>query len=127
MCCGLISIGHDHDGNSSFWATIFIRCDNKWYLVFNILVTALCLISSYYYASLVGFRYSSGGEIDVDYELPTLIFEGIFLVHLITQFLLEYRVQGEKLPVNDPFKICINYFNNSFPLDFICVLPLQFI
>ena len=41
--------------------------------------------------------------------------------------MLEYKVDGEPQPINDPFKIWKNYLNNSFPLDIICLLPLQFV
>jgi aromatic ring-opening dioxygenase LigB subunit len=36
-------------------------------------------------------------------------------------------VQGEKIPINDPFKIGNNYLYSSFPLDLISLIPLQFI
>lgn len=78
-----IPLGHEHDGDNKFWSLIYIKHDNKVYILFNVVITSLCLISSYYYASLVGFRYSAGGEIDVDHETPTLIFEIFFLIHMI--------------------------------------------
>ena len=121
---GLIPIYHSHDGESKLWQIIYIKHDNKLYMMFNVIITMNCLISSYYYASLVGFRYSAGGEIDVDYKGPTLAFEILFLLHMITQFMVEYKVEGEKMPVTDPFKIWTNYLNTSFPLDIVCLLPL---
>ena len=127
ICCGLIGINHSHSSGNGLWNYIYISYDNKAYVVFNVLITMLCLVSSYYYASLVGFRYSSGGEIDVNYEIPTIIFESLFLVHMLSTFLLEYKVQGEKIPIRDPFKIWNNYLNTTFPLDLLCLLPLQFI
>ena len=99
-----------------------IHYDSKVYMVFNVLITCLCLISSYYYASLVGFRYSSNGDIDIDFHTTTFVFEGFFLVHFITQFFLEYKKDGE-LPVNDPFSIANNYFNNTLLLDLLCLIP----
>ena len=84
ICCGLLPVFHDHDGESKFWDLIYIKHDNKAYMAFNVLISANCLVSSYYYASLVGFRYSAGGEIDVNYEVPTMVFEVLFLLHMIT-------------------------------------------
>jgi hypothetical protein len=123
-CCGLVQSNHNHPSHNGLWDSVYISHDNKLYLFFNMLVTIICLVSSYYYASLVGFRYSAGGEIDVNFKVPTMIMEGIFLLHMITQFFLEFRVQGEKLPVSDPFKIWMNYLYNDYKLDLLCLLPL---
>jgi hypothetical protein len=82
------------------------------------------LISSYYYATLVGFRYSAAGKVDMNYHPWTLAFEAIFLIHLLLQFLIEYRVEGEKMPIKEPAKIAMNYINNGdFYFDFICLIP----
>jgi hypothetical protein len=84
VCFGFINLNHHHDGDSKFWDMIYIKHDNKAYMAFNVLISINCLVSSYYYASLVGFRYSAGGEIDVNYEVPTMVFEVMFLLHMIT-------------------------------------------
>lgn len=109
-----------------FWYRLVIYHDSKTYMLFNVFITCLCLISSYFYASLVGFRYSAAGEVDVNYRTPTMIFEILFAIHMITQFFVEYKVDGEA-PVADPFKIANNYWNNSLPLDLLCLLPLEYI
>ena len=125
ICCGLIPLGHTHE-DSSLWDKVYISYDNKAYLLFNLIISVLCLVSSYFYASLVGFRYSAGGVIDINYKTPTFVFESFFLAHMVTQFFLEYKNIGEA-PVNKPFQILTNYLSTTFPLDFICILPLQFI
>jgi hypothetical protein len=91
-------------------------------MVFNILITILCLFSSIYYASLVGFRYSSNGEIDVNFKTPALVIELVFLIHLLLQFILEYKEEGDE-PVNDPFKIANHYFYGTFAFDLVALIP----
>lgn len=56
------STNHDDSEQSSLLQKFIISEDNRVYLWFNILVTANCLISSYYYGTLVGFRYSFENE-----------------------------------------------------------------
>jgi hypothetical protein len=72
------------DGGNGFWQMIYISHDSKLYLVFNVFITTLCLVSSYFYASLVGFRYSSNGEVDVNFHSTSLVFEICFLIHFLT-------------------------------------------
>ena len=112
-----------------FYDKFIIAEDNRAYLVFNMLVSANCLISSYYYGSIVGFRYSKEDPAFDESKIITVaVFEGIFFIHFILQFFLEFRVEGEKVAIRDPMKICMNYiYEGSFLLDFIVLLPFEYL
>ena len=73
---------------------IVISQHNKIYEKFQFFINFLCLISSFYYGSIAGIRYSEFDAKGPSNLIWMLSFEGIFFVHLITQFLLEYQVEG---------------------------------
>jgi len=64
---------------------IIIGEHNKPYIIFNVLVSAICLISSYYYGYLSCGRYieGNGGEFGARERVTTAIFEGIFFIHML--------------------------------------------
>lgn len=100
--------------------------ESKGYLMFNFLITILCLVSSYYYGSIAGFRYSLKSTDDLDHLLMQIIIEGIFLIHFILQFFLDFVEEGKNYPVRDLAKIFKRYINSQvFFLDFLTIIPLQ--
>jgi hypothetical protein len=52
------------------------------------------------------------------------VFEFLFLIHMLLQFLVEFTPEGSKVPVTDLSKISMNYINGVFVWDLIPILPL---
>jgi hypothetical protein len=63
---------------------LIVSSDGKIYIMFNFLITILCLVSSYYYGSIAGFRYTLVTSGDLDHMFMQYAFEGVFLLHFIT-------------------------------------------
>ena len=51
--------------------------------------------------------------------------ELIFLIHMLLQFLIEIEIDAK--PVRDYKKIAVNYLNTNFAIDFITMIPVQFL
>jgi hypothetical protein len=51
----------------------------------------------------------------------------IFLLHCGLNFLVDFTVEGSKIPVRDFSKISSHYLSSEFMADFIPIIPLQFI
>lgn len=106
---------------------LIISSDSKIYILFNLFITILCLVSSYYYGSIAGFRYSLVDTFDMDHFIMQVSFEGIFLIHFIIQFFLDFNEEGKNYPVRDLSKIFFrNVYSHDFPLDLLTLIPLQF-
>jgi hypothetical protein len=56
-----------------------------------------------------------------------VIFEAIFLIHCGLKFLVDFTIEGSKIPVRDISKISTHYLNTEFLADIIPIIPLQFI
>ena len=105
--------------------SIIISEDNNIYRLFNFCVSTMCLLSSYYYGAHICFRYAPDVDpFDGSHVPLNVAIESVFLLHLLLQFFVEYKPLGEKIPVRDMSKICTNYLNGKFPLDFVTILPL---
>lgn len=88
-------------------------------------ISAICLLSSYYYGYLACGRY---GETNSNKEednslITTTVIEVFFLIHLLLQFFIEFRPSAEKAPVRDIPKISVHYLQNGFAMDFIPIIP----
>lgn len=73
--------------------------NNSVYQVFNIMVSFLCLFSSYLYLYIAAFRFSDiieekGTEKHVPYFFYTLIIEVVFLFYFSIQFFKEFTPVG---------------------------------
>lgn len=113
--------------NRSFFDKIIISETNKWYQSFNILVTVLCLVSGYYYGAIAGFRYTNL-EIRDEFNITLQIFaEIIFFIHMCLQFILEITIDGSPTPQRDFKSIAFNYLKTNFAIDFITMIPIQFL
>lgn len=56
-----------------------------------------------------------------------IVFESIFLIHCGLSFLVDYKLEGSKVPIRDVSKTSTYYLNTGFKSDFIPLLPMQFI
>ena len=101
---------------------IIINHEGRFWINFQFFVSVLCLVSSYYYCSIVCFRYSNTDHIERVYLIAS--FESIFFIHIVLKFLVDYKVEGSKRAVRDLQEIRMNYFNNGFVEDVILLLPL---
>ena len=100
--------------------------DCKPYICFNILICFLCLASSYYYGYLCAGRYHFLGGAESNDLWIVVGLEVTFLAHFVSQFFLEYEDESQK-KVRDMSKIAVNYLRTSFILDFVPLLPFNFI
>jgi hypothetical protein len=79
----------DEDRSKKPWLDNFIiQGKNPVYIAFNIFICVLCIVSSYYYASFIGFRYQlesdeQGKEETKKMMIAMIIFESFFLVHFL--------------------------------------------
>ena len=75
--------------------------DNIIYQVFSIMVSFLCLFSSYYYMYVAAFRFSKEivDAVHVDewepYFMISLVFEIIFVVYFVLHFFKEFTPVGQ--------------------------------
>ena len=83
-----------------------------------------CLTSSYIYAYMAAFENPKPGTVLFDLFI---IYELIFLASFLFNFLVDFTPKGEDKPVRDIKKIAWNYLTSNFALDFIPLVPLQFI
>ena len=123
---------HSHDDTSvPFMDKIIISDNNRYYLFFNSCVTILMLFSSYYYGYLSANRFHL---IEVHKEDPAyymremntvMAFELIFLLHMFTQFFVEFRIEGQEKPIRDIKRIANRYVGTNLIYDLIPLVPLQ--
>ena len=76
-----------------------------WWRTIN---TLACLTSSYLYAYMAAYESAKESETLI---LITLVYEVIFLISLLTQFLVEYTEPGQLTPEKDVMKIAKKYLN----------------
>ena len=70
----------DPDRKLPWWDAFIIGHRNMTYLCFEILMCALCIVSSYFYASMMGFRYTFEEEERQRVMTTMLVFEAFFVV-----------------------------------------------
>lgn len=88
---------------------------------------ALCIISSYFYASLIGFRYTFEADQRKRVMITMLVFESLFLLQFLLQFIREFKLDGFP-PERNIAKIVMQYMKEgSFKIDLVCLLPLGII
>ena len=98
---------------------------NKPYQLFEMFVSLLCMLSSFNYAYLAAFRMHK--ELNETIMSIWILYELIFFLDIILQFLLEFTSETSSIPVRDLEKIAWNYIYNGFVTDFIAIIPLQII
>ena len=106
--------------SDSFFDHFIICQHNKIYLIWRGLVIFSCLTSSYFYAYMAAFENPHPGTFL--YKI-NMVYEIIFLISLISNFLVEYQDEGMPKPVRDISKICWRYLKGQFLFDFIPLVP----
>ena len=88
-------------------------------------MSLLCLISSYFYLYMACFRFSQGETSDKN-KTMSAIFEVIFLVYALIQF---FKDDNDDINSNDRKKLfretSKEYFKGNFIYDVIPLIPLQ--
>lgn len=79
-----ITVKYKDDGGINFMEMFTIDHQGAFYLLWNFMVTIACLVSSYMYVALAAFRTD-------DALIVTLVFEGIFVIDIIINFMLSYE------------------------------------
>ena len=104
---------------------LLIICPNSpIYRCFNCFVTICRLISCYIYGYLAAFRMSQHSSPLMESLVWPL--EGIFFIHCILQFFVEYKDE-DGMPVRNLTKISLRYIGGDFSTDFISLIPFQLI
>ena len=103
---------------------IIISQENKLLSIWHIIDITCCFISPYFYAYLSAFQNPHVGE---KLFIMLYTFEGIFLVSLLLNFLVEYQNLGDGKPVRDLQMIGKRYIDTDLKRDLIPLLPLQLI
>ena len=101
---------------------IIIDLDNKKYDRFNFFIQLLCLISSFYYGSIAGIRYSEYDSFSTKNLVIMSFFEIMFIIHLLMQFLVAYKSEGENV-VRDLPMIASHYIQGNFVPELIPCIP----
>lgn len=114
----------EESGKGKFF---LISENNRPYHIFCFIVTISCLVSSYVYAYIAAFRMHPQRE-KVFTTLAQIGFELIFIIHMATQFILEYTPEGSKTQIKDYKKIAMRYIKEGdFYIDFIAIIPFQIV
>ena len=94
------------------------------YMIFNIVTSICCLVSAYIYAFIAAHRV---GEDDPMVIVSNIIFETVFTLDILTNFVLSYTDvgSGSDFPVRDVVKIAKRYFKGRFFWDLLPIIPLQ--
>jgi hypothetical protein len=83
-------------------------------------VTLCCTVSSYMYAAMAAFRSTEEGSSFI----LSVLFETIFAIDMLTNFLLSYSKQGShSVPERKIAKTAEHYFRTNFTMDLIPLIP----
>ena len=93
-------------------------------MVEHTLYMLLCLISPYIYAWFLVFGAPSSDS--ALYNL-SIILELFFFFNIVFSFFVEYQEDGKMQPVRDLRLIAQRYLKGNFLIEFISVIPLQFL
>ena len=85
----------EYEEDTNFASKFIISRDDRAVKLLEFTVSALYLISGYFYGYLAAFRYSDFTDDANFYFFLTLVFESVFLVHMLLQFLTDYKVEGK--------------------------------
>ena len=85
--------GHDHGDEFDLISKFTIPPDSSWLKLWNIMISLLCIYSSYLYGWIAAFS--------AHYEEPhklVYVLEGIFFANICISFLKQYVPEGEIQP-----------------------------
>ena len=91
------------------------------YQIFQVCISLLYILSGYFYAYLAAFRDTKFDDYFDHLEILTLVFELLFLMHLVLQF---FKSGEEKVKF---LTIAQKYLSDGFLTDFIPIIPLQLV
>lgn len=101
---------------------IVIGLEDKNYDRFHFFIQILCLFSSFYYGSIAGIRYSGYDSFSTRNIIVMSFFEIMFIIHMLMQFLVSYKIEGEVV-VRDIPMIASHYIQGQFLIELIPCIP----
>lgn len=124
----------------TFYDRIIISPDNIYYKIFKAVIINLCLLSSFIYAFWAAYRHDVekskpnakelSGFTDYDiwvFDILQACIEGLFLIDMMIEFILEFIDEEKQVPIRDIQKIGMRYLHNDFASDFIPIIPWNWI
>ena len=89
-------------------------------MVYRFYITLLSLFSPYIYISIAAFRVH---PLIPYQDVLVWIIEGSFLLNIVITFLVDYKDEGDPIPVRDFNKIANRYLYGDFALDIFTLIP----
>ena len=83
-----------------------------------------CLFSPYIYAYFAMHGHEEGEKGPV---WITIVFECIFIITILKNFITAFTPEGEIVPVKDIWKISDRYLKSEFLIDLVPTIPMTFI
>lgn len=99
---------------------------NRLYLLFFFYISALKLVSSFFYMGICANRHKPLDDMKVTYY-ALIFFEFCFLIEIILQFFRKVTPDGASKPLCSFADIAKHYIRTKFVWHFIPILPLQYI
>ena len=119
-----MNIGSDDENEAedeSFFRRIVISPDTMFSQCWRVIYIFSCLTSSYFYAYISAFGVPVHPE---PLWYINMIYEGIFLISLLLNFITAYKPQGDmSKPVKNINMISTRYFKGNFIFDFLPLIP----
>ena len=112
------------DFNTPFLEQIIISHESIWYQAWYQIYVFSCLTSSYFYAFMAAFENPKQGSF---LYIMDNIFEFIFYISFILNFIVDYQPPDQPKPVKDISKIAMRYIKGNFWYDFLPLIPLTYI
>ena len=112
------------DSDLQIFNKLVISRHNKLYLFWKFLDVLSCFISSCFYAYMAAFEDPHPESVMF---VMMWVFESVFLISMVLNFLVEYRNEGEERPIRDIVKIGHRYLKGAFANDLVPLIPLQLI
>uniref|UniRef100_A0A7S3FW38 Cyclic nucleotide-binding domain-containing protein n=1 Tax=Strombidium rassoulzadegani TaxID=1082188 RepID=A0A7S3FW38_9SPIT len=110
------------NSNRSCQDRIIISISNPVYQAWKIVVVMICIFSSYMYALIAAFGIPEKGSTMSNLDI---IFEVIFSLDIIVQFLLEFKPEDQYNKVRDLTEIAKRYLKTRFIWDIIPLIPFK--
>ena len=83
-----------------------------------------CLISSYFYAYLGAFHNPNPED---NLFGVMVFFETIFFISIVCKFFVEFKKDGQTIPIRNLGEIANRYLRTTFMMDFIPLIPIPII
>jgi len=83
-----------HPEHKSWAKMIIISHEGRFWINFQMFCSILCLLSSYYYCSIMCHRYSTVDQMEDNHIYIIIAFESIFFFRILLSFFVDYKLEG---------------------------------